>query len=147
MEKRTPLIWSLILMIVLGLGFFLPASGQEKVKPEAAPGEMKPFTVVRFVVAKGVENKEPVDVAETFPVSTEKVYCFLEAAGITMDTEVSFVWFHGQNEMRKITLPLGMGSRWRTYAYKNLVGLRGDWRVEIRDQGGKVLQEAKFKVE
>jgi hypothetical protein len=35
----------------------------------------------------------------------------------------------------------------RTYANKNLMGLKGDWKVEIRDPGGNVLKDVKFKVE
>ena len=65
-----------------------------------------------------MENSEPLGVAETFPASTEKVYCFLEAADIPKDTKISFVWYHGQNEMLKTTLSLEMGRRWRTFADK-----------------------------
>ena len=90
---------------------------------------------------------EPVGVAETFPASTEKVYCFLEATNIAKDTEVSFVWLYGQKEMLKTTLPLKMGTKWRTYANKNLRGLKGEWNVEIKGQDGKVLKDVKFKVE
>jgi hypothetical protein len=94
-----------------------------------------------------VENLEPVGVAETFPASTEKVYCFLEATDIAKDTEVSFVWFSGEKEMSKFSVPLKEGPRWRTYADKNLGEMKGDWKVEIRDPEGKVVKDVKFKVE
>ena len=94
-----------------------------------------------------MEDYEPVGVAETFPASTEKVYCFLEATDIAKDTEVSFVWFHDEKEMLKFSVPLKMGSRWRTYANKNLRELKGDWKVEIRDSDGNLVKEIKFKVE
>jgi len=61
--------------------------------------------------------------------------------------EVSFVWFHGQDEKLKTTLALKAGKRWRTYADKSLRGLKGDWKVEIRDPEGNLLKEVKFKVE
>ena len=147
MKRKTALIFSLMLITFLGVAFLVPALGQEKTKTQVATEETKPFTILRLVIAQDVQNKEPVGVAEAFPASTEKVYCFLEAGTIIRDMDVSFVWFHGQNEMRKIALPLPMGSRWRTYAYKNLVGIKGDWKVEIRDQAGKVIGETKFKVE
>jgi hypothetical protein len=76
-----------------------------------------------LVVGTGVENSEPAGVAETFPASTEKVTWFLEATNIAKDSEVSFVWFHGEKEMLKTTLPLKMGPRWRTYATKNLMNI------------------------
>jgi hypothetical protein len=49
--------------------------------------------------------------------------------------------------MRKIGLSLKAGSRWRTSAHKNLGGLKGDWKVEIKDADGKLLKEVTFKVE
>jgi hypothetical protein len=114
----------------------LPASGQEK-----------EFTIARLVIGTGVEDKEPVGVAETFPEATEKVYCFLEAAEIAKDTEVSLIWWYGDKEMHRITLPLQMGPRWRTYAYKNIGKMKGDWKVEIRDVNGNLIKDIHFKVE
>jgi hypothetical protein len=141
--------WILILVLtILTMGSMIfPAFAQEKGQEETAAKEGPGFTVARLVVGTGVENREPVGVAETFPASTEKVYCFLEATDIAQDTEVSFVWFHGEEEMAQISLPLKMGPKWRTNASKNLRGLQGDWKVEIKDAAGNLVQEAKFKVE
>ena len=61
--------------------------------------------------------------------------------------EVSFVRFHEEKEILKTSLPMKMGKRWRTYADKNLRGLKGDWEVEIKGLGGNLLKEIKFKVE
>jgi hypothetical protein len=124
-----------------------PVSGQEKAEQKAISKETAGFTIVRVVVGTGVENNEPVGVAETFPVSTEKVSCFLQATDIAKDTELSLVWFHNQDEKLKTILPLKLGKRWRTYANKNLRGLKGDWKIEIKDAGGNLLKEVKFKVE
>jgi hypothetical protein len=133
MKKRIVLSILFALAIV---GMSLSASGQEK-----------EFTIARLVVGTGVEDKEPVGVAEAFPEATEKVYCFLEATEIAKDTEVSFIWWYGDKEMHKITLPLQTGPRWRTFAYKNIGGMKGDWKVEVRDSGGNLLNEVPFKVE
>jgi hypothetical protein len=120
----------------------LPVFGQEKAKMEKTG-----ITVARLVVGTGVENREPVGVAETFPGTTEKVYCFLEATDIPGDMEITFVWFHGEKEILKSALPLKMGPRWRTYADKNLYGLKGGWKVEVRDASGNLIKDVKFKVE
>jgi hypothetical protein len=147
MKKHGAGILILVLMVIAVWGIVLPVYGQEKAKPEGATKEAAPFTIKRLVVGTGVENGEPVGAAETFPASTEKVYCFLEAGDIAKDTEATFVWFNGEKEMLKFNVPLKMGPRWRTYAYKNLRELKGDWKVEIRDPDGKVLKDVKFKVE
>jgi hypothetical protein len=147
MKKYGRGIFIFILTVIAAWGMILPSDGQEKAKQEGASKEATGFTIARLDVGTGVENLEPVGVAGTFPDSVEKVYCFLEATDITKESEVSFVWFHGENEMRKITLPLKMGPRWRTYAFKNLWGLKGDWRVEIKDADGNLLKDVKFEVE
>ena len=130
-----------ILIVVVLQIFTIQAYGQEKSKEETN------FTIARLVVGTGVEKSEPIGIAETFPASTEKVFCFLEATQIPKDTEISFVWSYGGKEMLKTTLPLKAGPRWRTYSNKNLRGLKGDWKVEIRDPDGKVVKDVKFKVE
>ena len=126
----------LVLVAVSIWGMSVPATGQDK-----------EFTVARLVVGTGVENREPVGVAETFPATTEKVYCFLEATEISKDIEVSFVWFLGDKEMAKTNLPLTMGPKWRTFANKTIGGMKGDWKVEIRDANGNLVKDVKFKVE
>ena len=146
MKKHAAVKLISILAIFTAWGISPITYGQEKGKQEGAPKEIT-FTVKRLVVGMGVENSEPVSVAETFPASTERVYCFLEAADIAKDTEVSFVWSYGDKEMLKTILPLKAGPKWRTYANKNLRGLKGDWKVEIKDSEGKVLKDVKFKVE
>jgi hypothetical protein len=147
MKRHGAGILILVLVVIAVWGIVLPVYGQEKAKPEGATKETAPFTIKRLVVGTGVENGEPVGVAETFPASTEKVYCFLEAGDIAKDTEATFVWFNGEKEMLKFSVPLKMGPRWRTYANKNLRELKGDWKVEIRDPDGKVVKDTKFKVE
>jgi hypothetical protein len=123
-----------ILLVMSILVISLPASGQE-------------FTIARLVIGTGVENREPVGVAETFPATIEKVYCFLEASEILKDTEISFVWFYGEKEMLKTNLPLQTGLKWRTFADKKIGGMKGDWKVEVRDAKGNLVKDIKFKVE
>ena len=146
MKKHAAVMLILVLALFAVCIIFPVAHGQEKGKQEGAPKEIT-FTVKRLVVGTGVENSEPVGIAETFAASTEKVYCFLEAADIAKDTEVSFVWFSGEKEISKFSVPLKEGPRWRTYAEKNLREIKGDWKVEIRNSDGKVVKDVKFKVE
>jgi hypothetical protein len=140
--KKKGLVYGVVMMLLI-LGLTLPVFGQEKAKGEAKAG----LSIARLVVGTGVQNKEPVGAAETFPATTEKVYCFIEAKDIPKDLEVTVVWYNNQKELSKFSLPLKMGSRWRTFAEKNVRGLKGEWKVEVKDAEGKALKEAKFKVE
>ena len=135
-------LFAISLLVVMTVWITFPSFGQEKAKTEKTG-----LTVARLVIGTGVENREPVGVAETFPGATEKVYCFLEATNIPEDMEITVIWFHGEKEMLKTTLPLKMGSRWRTHADKNLYGLKGDWKVEVKDAKGNLIKDVKFKVE
>jgi hypothetical protein len=138
MQKHRPILLVAFVVAVASWGIVFTASGQDK--PAA-------IEIARAVIGTAVENLEPKGVAETFPASTETVYCFLEAKNIPKDTEVTFVWSMGDKEMLKYSTSLKAGARWRTYASKNLYGKKGDWKVEIKDAGGTVLKEVKFKVE
>jgi hypothetical protein len=147
MKRHGAIILVVVLAAITVWGMIYQVSGQAKPEQKATSKEAPGFTIVRVVVGTGVENNEPVGVAETFPVSTEKVCCFLQANDIAKDTELSLVWFHNQDEKLKTILPLKLGKRWRTYANKNLRGLKGDWKIEIKDADGNLLKEVKFKVE
>jgi hypothetical protein len=146
MKKHGTWVLFLALMTIVTLGVISLSHGQEKTKKEGTSKYITGFTIARLVVGTGVENNEPVGVAEAFPDSTVKVYCLLEASNVMKDTEVSFVWFHGGKEMGKISLPLKMRPRWRTYVFKNLRRFKEDWKVEIKDAEGNILKEVNFKV-
>ena len=115
---------------------------------ESGDQEASPvFKIGRLVIAGSIDNREPVGVVNVFASSTEKVYCFLEAGEIEEDTTVSFVWYYGEKETARVEVPLKQGSRWRTYSSKKLGGRTGDWKVELQDAGGAVLETVEFRVE
>jgi hypothetical protein len=105
------------------------------------------FVVERFVVCAGVEQREPVGVSDTFAADIETAYAYLEARKITANNSVDIVWLLDGEEMHRTGLKIGVGSRWRTYAYKNLHEMAGNWSVELRDASGNVLSSATFSVE
>ncbi len=142
MKNRMILVIILSFAVIASLGITSPAIGQEQ-----AEKGVQLFSISTMVVAENVQDREPVGVEETFPASTEKVYCFIEATNISEDTEATVVWYHEGQEMRTFTLPLMQGPRWRTFAYKNLYGKTGNWKVEIKDAAGNSVQSVSFKVE
>lgn len=105
------------------------------------------MTINRFLICQAVEDREPVGATDTFTAGTEKAYAYLEATGISADVKISFVWYHGSNEVARVPLSIRQGSRWRTYASKKLAGRTGAWRVEIQDSAAAVLASVDFTVE
>ena len=117
--------------------FLLPASAMDD------PG----FVISRMVMCETVSDKEPIHPSETFTFDIGTVYCFLEAVEIEEDTTVSFAWYYENREMAKITLPIQKGRRWRTFSSKKLEGLRGNWKVELVEASGIVLNTLSFQVQ
>jgi len=105
------------------------------------------FQVERLLTAEGVEEREPFGLEEVFPADIRRVYCFLEARDIKRDTEVSFVWYAGDTRVSEVTLELREGPRWRTYSYKTIGGVIDEWRVELHDEAGNVVDELMFTTE
>jgi hypothetical protein len=105
------------------------------------------FSIKRMVMSESVVDREPVAINESFSAATEEIYCFLEAVNIEEDTSVSFVWYHNDQEMARVSLPLAKGKRWRTFSSKKIAGLKGEWKVELLDSFGVVLNTVSFQVQ
>lgn len=119
-----------------------PAATEQKAAAPAAD-----LTLSRMEIAGSVENREPVGIAATFPATTEKVYCYLEFKNVAKETKVNVVWTLGLNEMGNVSLTVKPYPKFRTWANKSLGGMKGDWKVEVKDEAGTVLKSATFKVE
>lgn len=131
---------TILLTSLLILPAFSNAIAQEE-------GEVAQITINRFLTCQGVEEREPTGATDNFTTGTEKAYAYLEATGISRDVEVSFVWFHGNQEVARVPLSIRQGNRWRTYASKKLAGRTGAWRVEIQDATATILAAVDFTVE
>jgi hypothetical protein len=104
------------------------------------------FTIKKVVVAKDVQNRAPVGVSDTFSATAGKVYCFIVATDIKKDSEIIVTWYHENKKIHTYKLPLKKSNRWRTYAWKNISGKKGCWRVVIRDSERFIYKSAPFKV-
>lgn len=96
-------------------------------------------------IGTGIENRELVGAAETFALTTGKVFCFSRLMNAT-GTEIEHVWYKGDTEMARVKLMVN-GSPWRTYSSKNIgEDGAGEWRCDVA-MGGNVLSSAKFTVQ
>ena len=75
--------------------------------------------VQQAVIATGVEAREPVGEAASFPADVGKLVCYTRILGATDETEVEHTWFHGQKERSRVRLPV-RDSPWRTWSTKNI---------------------------
>lgn len=132
-----------------------PAVKTEPVKPaptpeavKAAPAAAAGGLTVEAKLCKNLQNREPVDLTDTFKIADGQVITFSRVTG-GAGSEIHHVYFLGDKQLDDITLKVKT-SPFRTNSRKTLrpdAGMVGDWRVEVRDANGAVLETLKFKVE
>lgn len=104
------------------------------------------FEVNRFVVAESIEDREPVNEAESFDLSVGTVYAFIDARKIAEDTEVNVAWFFEGEQVADVSLKLGKSGRWRTYSSKKLGDRAGSWEVKLLDSSGEIVKTVSFTI-
>jgi hypothetical protein len=101
---------------------------------------------VEAVVCRDVVDRKPVEANTSFPDSVEKLYCFSKIIGAKTPTRISHVWYYGNAEMFRISLPVNSSS-WRTYSLKNIRPHEtGAWHVEILDASENKLEVINFQI-
>ena len=96
------------------------------------------------VITTRIVERSPADSVQTYPVAVGKVYCFTHITGAEGDTNVTHVWYLGKKEISRVTLPV-RSSDWRTWSVKTILPQwTGNWRVEVLDADGNLLQTIPF---
>lgn len=133
--------------VMLALGAILAAGVAGCKKPEPGAKDAKaPVQVSRFVLAAGVENREPVKPMATFEKGT-KVYAWAKLRVSVPETTVAFKWYVGDKLSHAgDPIPVKSSPGWRMWAYKT-VDAPGAWRVQLLDAAGRPLHTESFVVE
>ena len=104
------------------------------------------LTVTESAISRDVVDRMPVDANTTFASDVGRLYCWTRITGAEGETTVHHVWIHGDEERADLELRVG-ASPWRTWSNKAIVPeWTGDWRVEVRDAEGNVLETIRFTV-
>lgn len=102
--------------------------------------------IAEAAITTAVVEREPVDSVVAFPVQNGKLYCFTRVVGAQEPTVVYHLWYREGQLMSRVELPV-KSSSWRTWSAKNLLeDWPGDWRVEIQDASGQLLQTLSFQL-
>ncbi len=103
--------------------------------------------VQQVVIARGVEDRRPVGEATSFPADVGQLICFTKILGASEETSVEHIWFHEGTERARVRLTV-RSPAWRTWSSKQIqTSWTGDWKVEIRDSAGNLLDKLRFRVE
>lgn len=113
----------------------------------ATPAAAAGLTVARHAFAPAMQNKEPVGAAAVVPADVGRLYFFTQLTGGGAPTEVLHVWLYDGREVA--IFPIEVGSTpWRTWSVRAVAPeQRGDWTVEVRELGGRVLLSATCRIE
>lgn len=123
-----------------------PEAGIMQDKSKEMEQETAELQVVRDAVAEGIIDREPVDSGEVFSPSLGRIYYFTEVESSGPSSEITHVWYYGDREVARVSLPVE-GSRWRTWSSKGiLLGWIGQWKVEAVTAEGTVLASQAFSV-
>ncbi len=97
-------------------------------------------------IGTSVEDHIPIGVADSFPSSVGRVYCYtkiLDAEG----TSITHRWYYNDAVVSDVPLKIG-SSKFRTYSYKTILpSYTGAWKVEILSETGDVMETLRFTVE
>jgi hypothetical protein len=115
-----------------------PAPAQPAAKAPAAGVSVEAKT------CKTIAQHECTDATDSFATG-DTILTWNKVTGLA-GGKLHHVYFQGDKQVSDITLEVTR-SPYRTYSRKKLPDApQGDWRVEIRDDGGAVLQTLKFSV-
>ena len=116
-------------------------------KAKETPAATSALKIEKAVVAKGVENREPVEPGDSFPANVGRLFCFVKITGATSPTEIKFIWMKGDSSMGEIAQTVS-ASPWRTWSSKSIdKSWTGDWKVEVRDADNNLLTTVNFKIQ
>lgn len=104
--------------------------------------------VVKAVSCAGIEKRRPFDRRSVFTPKDDKVWIWLHLSNTGDPTKVKLLWKKEGETRWRVTLNVGKGKRWRTWARKTMgVGSIGNWSVEVHDLEGNILDTLQFHVQ
>ena len=110
--------------------------------PGAAQAQL---AVDESAIALDVIDRMPVGSDSTFDAAVGRVYCWTRISGVAAAT-LHHVWIWNDQEMADVVLNTDAPS-WRTWSNKAIMpDWTGDWRVEVRDGAGNVIETIRFTV-
>ncbi len=105
------------------------------------------LSVEEASIATSVESLMPAGVADKFPPSVGKVYCYSKIVGGGEGSSIKHIWHRGDEKVAEVPLSIKSPS-FRTYSSKNILPeWTGKWKVEIAADDGTVLKTLEFTIE
>lgn len=103
------------------------------------------ISILKAEACYAIEGHEPLDPSSYFGLESDKVWIYSK---VKMEKgakgKIHHVYIHEGKEVQTVTLKV-KGPTFRTNSYKTInANMEGDWKVEIRDDAGNVLDTVEF---
>jgi len=135
MKQMIKMPWFLL---ILSLALFLTIN--------AVAQETGSIKVESAAVCENIVDRDPAGTGTSFSVTIGKLFFFTKITGAENPIEISHVWYFGDVERARVTLPV-KGITWRTYSSKVLQAHEiGAWHVDVLGPTGEVLETVQFEV-
>jgi len=135
-----------LLILLLSLISAKPVATQEEQLAEEQVEVEETKLTVETRLGTGVEERELIGEASSFPLSVGKVYCWTCVKGADEPTEITHVWYYGVEKMAEVVLPVKY-PRHRTWSCKTILPeWKGQWSVEILDEAGNKLDSIAWEI-
>jgi hypothetical protein len=106
------------------------------------------FQLTELVLARRVAERKPLETGQTFTADGQRIYAFLNLFNKGETRQLKVVWNRGEKIFHQITLRVGRGPSWRTWAFIDArPALKGSWRVTVLDEDGKELSKSTFTLQ
>lgn len=128
---------------------FIPALLVLVVTSLAAAQSSGDVTVTEVVMARAVEDHEPVGAGTTFSAADGPFFCFVRVENRSRAESAVFVaWERAEgtpsNARGGLRLSVSASPRFRTYARNAMTRPAGSYRCVVRDESGNVLGSADY---
>lgn len=125
-------------VVPLLVAAMMPAHGAE--------GSASRLTIEQAVIARQIEQREPVGEATTFPSDVARLVCYTKVLGAAGETFIEHIWSRGDVEHARVRLAV-RSPAWRTWSTKRInPDWTGEWTVRIEDAEGRVLDTLMFTI-
>jgi hypothetical protein len=123
---------SILLFVVIAPGSF-----------SAEPSQEPACVIEKLVMARTVENREPVGEGVEFDAASGKVYCWMKVNCPSPPTTIKHVWYQDDRKVFQLVLEVKYATM-RTWSVKGIAP--GNWRVDVIDEADQVMGSVKFQV-
>ncbi|MDB4976034.1 MAG: hypothetical protein JWN48_4375 [Myxococcaceae bacterium] len=105
--------------------------------------------VDRFVLATGVEGREPVGESDVFDTDTKQIFAFVQLENETAPYafEVHFEKVDGPRSLYGVKLKVPTAERYRTWAWTKIRRSPGQYRAVLRTPEGEEIGSREFTIE